>query len=104
MSGHWSPSLSACHINILELMAILLTLRSLNPPKGSHIRLFMDNLVAVHCLKRGGSRAPALNHVVLAIIKLLSSRNWFLPPFHLAEARNVLADSLSRLTPQDSDL
>ena len=55
VSGLWSPSLKMCHINVLELMAVFLTLRSLRPPKGSHIRLFIDNQVAVGCIQRGGS-------------------------------------------------
>ena len=103
VSGRWSPAVQTCHINTLELMAVFLTLRSLRPMKGSHIRLFIDNQVAVSCLRRGGSRAMSLNHAVLAIARLAYKHNWFLSPVHLAGAQNVLADSLSRLTPQEGE-
>ena len=103
VSGTWSPALQNCHINVLELMAVFLTLRSLRPKKGVHIKLFIDNQTAVHCLRRGGSRAKALNHVVLAIVRLSQKKGWYISPTHLAGAQNVIADALSRQKPQEGE-
>ena len=84
-------------------MAVFLTLKRLHYHRGSHIRIFMDKQTVVLCLRRGGSRSPSLNAVVLAITKLLTRRGWFLTAVHLAGVRNVLADSLSRDLPQESE-
>ena len=53
VQGTWSPLFRTFHINFLELMAVFLTLRKLRPPRGSHIRLVLDNQTAVLCIKRG---------------------------------------------------
>ena len=84
-------------------MAVFLTLRKLDPPQGTHILLNVDNQTAVSCLRRGGSRSPALNGVVLVILKLLRKKNLFLTPSYIQGVRNVLADSLSRNTIQESE-
>ena len=55
--GRWSLSLRALHINCLELLAVTLSLKSLNPPSGSPIHLVMDNMTAVCALKRGGDHS-----------------------------------------------
>merc|ERR1711911_417194 len=94
--GTWSFSLSQCHINFLELMAAYLVLRELSPPKGTHIQLVMDNSSAVACVRRGGSRSIILNRMMLTLTPLRLNRSWHLTAQHLAGARNVVADSLSR--------
>ena len=95
VSGSWSPTLASCHINFLELMAAFLVLRRLAPQK-SHVKLMLDNSAAVACLKRGGSRSPPLNLVVLAINRLMEKRKVFLSAEHIVGTSNVLADALSR--------
>ena len=102
VQGCWSATFKTFHINVLELMAVLLALKRLRPPRGAHFRLVSDNMTTVLCLRRGGSRSRVLNQVVLAIIKLLDKNDWSLTPVHLAGVRNVLADSLSRETPIES--
>ena len=84
-------------------MAVFLALRKLRPPRGSHIRLVLDNQTAVLCIKRGGSRSPSLNSVVLSLEKLRQKHGWFLTAVHLAGVRNVLADSLSRDSAQETE-
>ena len=54
--GKWSAVMSKCHINFLELRAADLVLRKFNPPRGSHIKLVMDNSTAVACITRGGEQ------------------------------------------------
>ena len=101
--GVWSPEFAKFHINVLELMATFLSLRRLRPQPHSHIQLVLDNQTAVSCLRRGGSRSPSLNHVVLAIVKLSVRMKWHLSVTHLQGARNVMADSLSRVSPQETE-
>ena len=59
-------------------------------------QLMLDNSAAVACLKRGGSRSPPLNLVVLAINRLMEKRKVFLSAVHIVGTSNVLADALSR--------
>ena len=99
VQGLWSPQLRTCHINILELMAVFLTLRRLPPKPGSHVRVILDNQTAVTCLRRGGSRSAPLNHVVLAIMKFLWARRVHLSVSHPPGTANVVADALSRSAP-----
>ena len=57
MFKKWSAIMSKCHINFLELRAVDLVLRKLNPPRGSHITLVIDNSTTVACItKRGGKQ------------------------------------------------
>ncbi|XP_068238454.1 uncharacterized protein [Palaemon carinicauda] len=46
------------HINILEAMAVSLTLKRLSPHRSTHTRLVLVNEVIVKCLNRQGSRSP----------------------------------------------
>ncbi|MEL7079583.1 MAG: reverse transcriptase domain-containing protein, partial [Cyanobacteria bacterium J06582_2] len=101
--GTWSFLFQRFHINLLEMMAVLLVLKHLKPPKNSHIRLIMDNMTTVACIRRGGSRSAVLNQVFTAIVKLQLKRNWTLSANHLAGVRNVLADALSRASVQQTE-
>ena len=102
-SGKWSFMMTRCHINFLELLAAFLSLRKFNPPRHSHIRLVMDNITAVGCLKRGGSRSPILNGLMKLFVKLQIKKKWFLSTSHLSGIRNVVADSLSRQKPVSTE-
>ena len=84
-------------------MAIRLCLIHLRPPRGAHIRLVLDNQPAVLCTNRGGSRSPHLNAVVLALERLRQRNNWHYTATHLSGVRNVLADALSRDSPQETE-
>ena len=87
------------HINILESMAVLLTLKRLKPKKNLHIRLVLDSYTIVHCINRLGSRSPQINHIILAILSLTRKKNWHLGAVSLEGVRNVVADSLCRSAP-----
>ena len=103
VQGKWSPMFRQFHINILEAMAVLLALKRLKPPKKIHIRLVLDNSVVVNCLNRQGSKTPHINHVLLAIFKLAHKKKWHFSATHLQRVRNVIADSLSRQKPLESE-
>ena len=84
-------------------MAVFLCLRKIRPRQGSHIRLVLDSKVVQHCINRKGSRSAPLNQVMIAIFKLAMKKHWHLSAFHLEGVPNVVADSLSRATPQESE-
>ena len=103
VQGTWSTPLSHLHINVLEAMAVLLALKRLKPRRKSHVRLVLDSQVIVHCLNRRGSKSRPINHVMIAIFSLARKRAWHLSATHLAGVRNVIADSLSRSAPLESE-
>ena len=102
--GKWSPHLQGRHINILELAAILIALKAIHLPPGTHVRVHSDNLTAVNCLCRQGSaRSPPLNSWVRSILHLVSERGLFLTTTYIKGVHNVIADSLSRDSPLPSE-
>ena len=103
VQGTWSPTFQSFHINVLEAMAVFLTLRKLSPKQGSHIRLVLDSRVVQSCINRRGSRSAPINHVMIALFKLAVKKHWHLSATHLEGVRNVLADSLSRAAPLESE-
>ena len=103
VQGQWSKKFRCFHINVLEAMAVLLALKRLKTPRKSHIRLILDNAVVVHSINRKGSKSPSVNHVVIAIILLARKKGWHLSAIHLEGVRNVVADSLSRSKPLETE-
>ncbi|XP_068205375.1 uncharacterized protein [Palaemon carinicauda] len=101
--GSLSPAMKHFHINVLEAMAVLLTLKRLSPPRSTHVRIVSDSTAVVHCINRGGSKTPNLNQVLVMIFTLVLEKNWFLSASHLAGVQNVIADSLSRTKPLESE-
>ena len=63
----------------------------------------VDNTTVVHCINRGGSKSPRINHVMLAIFHLAKRRKWHLSAAHVQGVMNVVADSLSRNTAIESE-
>ena len=91
------------HINILEAMAVFLTLKGMNPRSGSHIRLMLDNNTIVYCINRRGLRSPHIYYVIIAILRLAVRRRWHLSAAHRDGVRNVTADTLSRIALVESE-
>ena len=79
-NGRWNSS--RFKINSLEALTEFLTLKRLNPKRGSHIRLVMDSNTILRYIKRCGSRSPQINHVVLAILGLYRRRGWHVTAAH----------------------
>ena len=63
INGVWSPHLSRAHINYLELMAVVLTLRHFLPfLQGHHVLVRTDNTSTVaHINRQGGLRSRRLS-------------------------------------------
>jgi hypothetical protein len=97
-SGIWSASETAKHINILELLAVKLSLMSLLADQtGSHVRIMSDNTTVVCYINdMGGSKSSERNRLAKSIWYWAIARNIWLSAAHVPGAKNVSADELSR--------
>ena len=50
--GAWLPDEKLMHINVLELKAILLALKSFVKTSHKHIKIMSDNTTAIHCINK----------------------------------------------------
>lgn len=95
--GHWSYSEQTLHINILELKAAFLTLKTFcSSQQHQHICIFIDNTVAVNYINKQGGRKTLLNELTKEIWNWCISRNLWLSANHIAGKNNVDADRMSR--------
>ena len=53
--------------------------------------------------KGGGSQSPMVNGIIRTIVRKSQLRNWHISVSHLQGVRNVIADSLSRDSPQETE-
>ena len=92
------------HINFLELKAGFLTLQDLSGmERNCHIRLYMDNTVAVTYITKMGGKISHLNELTRQIWLWCIDRNIWLSSYHLAGAKNSEADFLSRESNKDTE-
>lgn len=93
-----------CHINVLELKAILLGLQALcKDMVNVHIRVHSDNSTAVSCIERGGSTKIDLCNLTEEIFHWSSERGISLSASHIQGTKNVEADRLSRIVNVDTE-
>ena len=96
-SGTWSPQESCLHINLLEMKAVLLTLKELKPALGSHILVSTDNTtVMAYINHQGGLRSWPMFKETEPLLQLAEDNRWSLTAKHVPGKLNVLADLLSR--------
>ena len=97
VSGLWDQSEALLPVNARELLAVrrgLLHFQSFL--SGTTVAVFCDNVTAVAYLrKEGGTRSPAHNTIVQAILRWAESLQIRLAPQFIPWICNVLADSLS---------
>lgn len=103
--GPWSRQESSLHINVLELRAAFLALRSFaDSLKNSTIALLLDNVSAVCYINRlGGTRSKFLAIEAAQISKWCEDRGIILHASHLPGSFNIIADRESRRGPDWSD-
>ena len=97
--GRWNVQESEYHINILELKAVELGLRSLcsdiSGPAG--IKVLCDNSTSVSYLKhKGGTKSTHCNEVARRIWKWCETKNIWLVVSHIPGIQNIEADFESR--------
>ena len=97
--GQWSASQWSCHINVLEMQAIIYAVRDFLPHLRSWVvRLMWDKAVKVaHIKNQGVTRSHTLLQVIKRLLKWCDSKAITLVPVHLPGVHNIQADSLSRV-------
>jgi len=103
--GHWSSTECRLHINVLELKAILFSLKSfLSEVKETHIRIQTDSSTAVcYINKLGGVKSMPCHRVTKDIWLWAIERDVHLSAEHLPGTQNVEADKASRLFDENTE-
>ena len=105
-SGVWSQKeRRSCHINLLELRALRLTLLCIAPHIANRrIKLECDNSTAVSYVnKQGGTRSWSLCQEAVELHNWLNSQNTQVFAVHRRGIHNELADFLSRTRPDPTE-
>jgi hypothetical protein len=94
----WPIDTQQLHINILELRAILVTLKHLLPHvKQKLVHLFIDNTTAIACIKKGGSTSSfSCNEETEAIFRYAWKKGITFKLSYCPTKLNVRADRASR--------
>jgi hypothetical protein len=103
--GKWTPDEAEYHINVLELMAVLNSLKSLcRDLRDTHIRIMTDNTTTMLTIQNQGSvRSKQCNQVVRDIWFWAMDRAVWLSTAHIAGVDNVEADEASRQFSDDTE-
>ena len=98
ISGTWTSQEKNLHINVLELKAVFLALKSFqNQILNKRILIATDNATVISYLnKQGGTHSWDMCLLVWRILAYCNPRNILLRARHIQGCLNVIADSLSR--------
>ena len=93
-NGRWSDSERTQHMNVLELKAAFLALKSfLNNQSHKTVCLRVDNTTAVaHVNSKGGTHSPCLLPLTLALWQWCLERNIMISAQHEPGKLNIIAD------------
>lgn len=97
-SGLWPPTLKHCHINVLELRAVYLSLQAFSAlVRNRTVLLASDNTtVAAYVNKQGGTHSRPLCDLAIEIVLWCAQNNVLLKARYIPGRLNALADCLSR--------
>ena len=104
--GQWSASQWLCHINVLEMQAVIYAVRDFLPHLRSRVVWLMsDNAVMVAYIKNeGGTRSHTLMQKTIRLLKWCDSKAITLVPVHLpgvyAISRRIPCPESARLWPR----
>ena len=104
--GRWSFEESEYHINVLELKAVHLGLKTFcKKSKGPKvIKVLCDNMTAVAYLKhKGGTKSFWCNETAREIWQWCEDRQFWIIPAHIPGIENVEADFESRNFSEDTE-
>lgn len=103
--GHWTPEESQNHINYLEMLAVLFTVKAFHSQLlGKHILVKIDNMTAVVDIgKMGTSHSRKLNNLVRIIWDWCLDKGIWLTTAHIPGKDNILADAESRKTRRETE-
>ena len=98
VSGNWTDQEKLRHINVLELKAVFLALKSFqNKILDKRVLIATDNATVVSYLnKQGGTHCWDMCLLVWRILAYCNPRNILIRARHIQHCLNVIADSLSR--------
>ena len=94
-SGRWTEQQKSLHINVLELLTIVMAVKLLNV-RQARLVVWCDNQTAISVIHKAGSRSLDLHALALRLLEECESRSLVLCPRHIRGAVNVAADALSR--------
>lgn len=96
--GRWEPELRSQHINLLELLAVWLTLRHFKDNlKGRHVLIRTDNTSVVFFINhQGGTRSGQCLALTQKLLVWADKHLLSLRAAHIAGVTNCTADALSR--------
>ncbi len=103
--GRWNLEEQQYHINVLELLAILYSLKAVcRSLHDIHLRVMTDNTTAMLCINNQGSvHSSECNNVVRQIWTWAIDRNIWLSAAHIPGEQNTVADTASRKFADDSE-
>ena len=98
VSGNWTDQEKLLHINVLELKAVFLALKSFqNSILDKRVLIATDNVTVVSYLnKQGGTHSWDMCLLVWRIMAYCNPRNILIRARHIQGCLNVIANSLSR--------
>lgn len=98
IGGRWSEDESQNHINYLEILAILLAIKSfIHLIRNKHVKILTDNSTAVSYISQfGGTKSPDCNKVARQIWLLCKQEGIWLTCTHIPGTSNTKADKKSR--------
>ena len=107
IGGRWTISDldTFTHINVLELVAVLMMLKAFaDKLQGKNVLLRCDNSCAVQYISHmGGTKSESCNAVTREIWLFCMDRHIWLHPSHIAGKLNVHADKMSRSFDDDKE-
>ena len=97
--GRWSPKEKEKHINVLEISAIDICLRSLFDDRHDlHVQVFCDSQVAIACINRMGStKSLPCNTATRNLLLYCEQHNFVLTMSWIPSLENKQADEASRV-------
>ena len=97
--GQWSASQRSCHMNVLEMQAVIYAVRDFLPHLRSRVvRLMCDNAVMVAYIKNEGStKSHTLMQMTIRLLKWYDCKAITLVTVHLPGVHNSQVNSLSRV-------
>ena len=98
LSGLWTKTEAKQHINILEMEAVIRTIKYFLPQlQGQNVLLRCDNTTVVqNCQRQGGTRSVSLCYKTWELYQMTIKHRIQIRAAHLAGHKNILADQLSR--------
>ena len=99
IGGRWS-SLERNHINILELKAILLTLKSYfrHNCNVKHVHILTDTSTALAYINNmGGTHSVLCNDIAERVWEFAQNRGFGISSSHIPGVENTMADKMSRV-------